>query len=934
MKKILINVLPSREVRVAVISTGNSGGTATLHDLHIEQSNNRLIQGNVYKAKVSAVKDELDAAFVDYGEVKQGLLALSRVEPLPPSPKASGDAPTKTRISDYLKVGDDILVQVDKDPRADKGAALTTRIQLHGQHVVLTTNRPRTRISRMIVGTDREKMLETLSKIKLPKGAGLVARTSSAGKDMKTMQQDVNECVRLLELIEQAYKQSEAPRLLYEENNLVNTVLRENLHTSVEEILVDDANVYNDTVSYVRDFMPDFQGKILQYEDALPLFTKYKIEKQANRVFDREISLPSGGQIVLDPTEAFLAVDVNSARSKYKNNFNDMVLNTNLEAVDELFRQMCLRDIGGLIVVDFIDMNSEEDIKKVETRVERACQRDRYRTKCESISSFGLMQLQRRRTRSSIYDTAFETCTNCSGYGHIRTVSSIAHHIYRELETKCYDRKVTRIRSHVTPDVAAFLTNELRSHLSVLEIQSKTTIEIIPDLDDDNGTYVTHSYRSPYSNKPRHTESFEQGKPKSQAPERKRNGNRKTPADSIQEAAVSRADLGNDVNRSRTNTRRSTNRRDNQSRKRTTQSKASTQLVETTAAAIRKFFMQIYKRLFSVAQVQPSNSPRTKQQGARTRSRTSSGKAPTAQKSSMRARQTQHRDNSGGKDERKRASSSSNKGKTTGSRSQQSSVNETKSEGKPKKTRAPTKSKAQNQNEGKQPVANSTRSKRKDDRDAAATRAEEKQRENRTRPSKDKATPESVDVSPSERSEARPEPKKQQASSKERKREQHSELKPQEPVKAQNASSSESADPDRSKQAQKSTESPLDQGTSEPDANASLNPDRDLIAPDSKSRPSLASEEETVASTDREESDDLFEIGNSNLLDSSPSIETSEQLEAVQADDSEKSTDLATVNSEDGNGNEPSDSTRASNDPRNMQRKRGTQSGQASIDVS
>ena len=933
MKKILINVLTNREVRVAVISTGNSGGTATLHDLHIEQSNNRLIQGNVYKAKVCAVKDELDAAFVDYGEVKQGLLALSRVEPLPPPPKASGDAPTKARISDYLKVGDDILVQVDKDPRADKGAALTTRIQLHGQHVVLTTNRPRTRISRMIVGTDREKMLETLAKIKLPKGAGLVARTSSAGKDMKTMQQDVNECVRLLELIEQAYKQSEAPRLLYEENNLVNTVLRDNLHTSVEEILVDDANVYNDTVGYVRDFMPDFQGKILQYEDALPLFTKYKIEKQANRVFDREISLPSGGQIVLDPTEAFLAVDVNSARSKYKNNFNDMVLNTNLEAVDELFRQMCLRDIGGLIVVDFIDMNSEDDIRKVEARVERACQRDRYRTKSESISSFGLMQLQRRRTRSSIYDTAFETCTNCSGYGHIRTVSSIAHHIYREIETKCYDRKVTRIRSHVTPDVAAFLTNELRSHLSVLEIQSKTTIEIIPDLDDDNGTYVTHSYRSPYSNKPRHTESFEQGKPKTQAPERKRNGNRKTPADSIQEAAVSRADLGNTASRNRTNTHRSANRRDTQSRKRTSQSKASTQLVESTAA-IGRFFLQIYKRLFSVDQVQPTNSSRTKQHGARTRSRTSSGKAKTAQKSSMRTRQTQHRDNSGGRDERKRASSSSNKGKTSASRSQQSSVNETKNEGKQKKPRPTSKSKAQIQNDGKQSVANSTRGKQKGDRDAAPTRAEDKQRESRTRPSKDKATTESVDVTPSERSEARSEPKKQQASPKSRKQEQQSELKPQETVKARNASSSESVDPDRPKQADKSTESPQDQGTSEPDVSASLSPDRDLIAPDSKSQPNLASEEENVVSNDREESADLFEIGDSKLVASSPTIETSEQLEAVHADDSEQSTDLASVNSEDVNGNEPSDSTRASNDPRNMQRNRGTQSGQPSIDVS
>lgn len=610
MRKILINVLPAREVRVAVVTTNEGASPTVLHDLHIEHSNNRPLQGNIYKARVCAVKDELNAAFVDYGDVKQGLLALSRIEPLSrPTTSTESSSPAR-RISDYVKVGDDVLVQIDKDPRADKGASLTTRIQLHGQHIVFTTNRPRNRISRMITGSEREEMSRILSQVKLPKDSGLVVRTSAGGKDTKTLQQDVNECIQLIDLINQAYKQSEAPRLLYEENNMINTVLRDNLHAQIEEILVDDAEVYQHTVDFVNNFMPDFEGKIVFYENALPLFTRNKIEKQSNRVFDREVTLPSGGQIVLDPTEAFLAVDVNSAKSKYKNNFADMVLNTNLQAVDELFNQICLRDIGGLIVVDFIDMNSEEDIRKVQERVERACQRDRHRTKSEPISKFGLMQLQRRRTKSSVYDTAFETCDTCSGHGRIRTVSSIAHQIFHEVEAKCYDKKVTKIRTHVTPDVAAFLTNELRSHLSVLEIQSKSTIEVIPDLDGDNSTYVTHSYRSQYSNKPRETESFSQGKPNSSTQDRKRNGTRSAPAKSIETAAVSRSDIEKRNTRTRSRPD-ATSRQRKRSGEKQPQSMSIGASFRRVALSLVSALSYLYRRLFVVStQPTPSVSKR------------------------------------------------------------------------------------------------------------------------------------------------------------------------------------------------------------------------------------------------------------------------------------------------------------------------------------
>ncbi len=895
MKKILINVLPAREVRVAVVSNGNNGSTPTLHDLHTEHSNNRPLQGNIYKARVSAVKDELDAAFVDYGEVKQGLLALSRVESLPPQARSSGDSNGKAKISDYLKTGDDVLVQVDKDPRADKGAALTTRIQLHGQHVILTTNRPKTRISRMITGKNREKLMEHLAKIKLPKGAGVVARTSSSGKDLKTMQQDIGECVRLLELISQAYEQSESPRLLYEENSLVNTVLRDNLHTNVEEILVDDSDAYHQTLAYVRDFMPDFEGKISLYDDALPLFTKFKIEKQSNRVFDREISLPSGGQIVLDPTEAFLAVDVNSARSKYKNNFDDMVLNTNLEAVDELFRQMCLRDIGGLVVIDFIDMSSEEDIKKVESRVERACHQDRHRTKSEPISSFGLMQLQRRRTKSSIYDTAFERCANCDGYGHIRTVSSIAHHIFRETEAKCYDRKVTKIRTHVTPDVAAFLTNEMRSHLSVLELQSKTTIEIIPDLDDDNGTYVTHSYRSPYSNKPRQTDTYTQGKQKPQR-DRKHNGNRTKPAESVQEAAVTRADLGRSHKGAQRQRKQMTNRRANRTSRPAGGSKPMTWPLDALSF-LGNLFNRIFQRLFSV-QSNGQTERSTKNMRHRSNSEEGTTRPGASPEPSQRTRRKSQRE-----PDSRRAQSDSRR-RTASGRSRQSDPQKETNESKSSNGRPTSKTRPQRQDRVKQPTRAPSKSHPKaqqGEQRAKQQRAPQAAKEDREPATSDIAI-ESATSTQDGLGELRSD---------------GSQTVPQVPSATDESESMSQSD---TKAQERSDESvPLVQDDA---------PTSDDVEPSSS-----LDVDSGNTSAPSEESEDIFEISSQEKIESSVIDEASEQLEAVHLNVSQEGPESPTQELVDGNGDDEDDQSRASNDPRNRANESTATSNPSAIDL-
>ena len=900
MRKILINVLPAREVRVAVVTTNEGSSPTVLHDLHIEHSNNRPLQGNIYKARVCAVKDELNAAFVDYGDVKQGLLALSRVEPLSRPSESAESTSTARRISEYVKVGDDVLVQVDKDPRADKGASLTTRIQLHGQHIVFTTNRPRNRISRMITGSEREEMSRILSKVKLPKDSGLVIRTSAGGKDTKTLQQDVNECIQLLDLINQAYKQSEAPRLLYEENNMINTVLRDNLHAQIEEILVDDAEVYQQTVDFVNNFMPDYEGKIVFYENALPLFTRNKIEKQSNRVFDREVTLPSGGQIVLDPTEAFLAVDVNSAKSKYKNNFADMVLNTNLQAVDELFNQICLRDIGGLIVVDFIDMNSEEDIRKVQERVERACQRDRHRTKCEPISKFGLMQLQRRRTKSSIYDTAFETCDTCNGYGRIRTVSSIAHHIFHEIEAKCYDKKVTKIRTHVTPDVAAFLTNELRSHLSVLEIQSKSTIEIIPDLDDDNSTYVTHSYRSQYSNKPRETETFSQGKPNSAAQDRKRNGTRSSPAKSIETAAVSRSDIEKRNMRTRSRSDATSKQRKRSGEK---QSKPMgfgnpfRQFATSFASALS----YLYQRLFVVS-TRPSASVSTRGQSERQRPAPQRGKrektGPTDRRRTQKAsaqRQSTVPSRSAGS---RRASTQSSRA-TAPSQSQRTQRRPT--EASPKE---------QAQSERKQKENQKTRSKTSSDqRNSGASKSSgrESQRTQRQRHSTDSVAAEDAQTTQSSRTEAvESNPRRQQ------RRQQDSTLQTVRPSQELMDSSSPelrsetpqlSSDPESTtrsvNQESKQNEADLEKLQENKDANPT---ERTELTKQSEpvETSSLQSQAEESQSSDSEQETDV-------------SVQTHSEEVTSHSERTDNESETVSSNGQD----DDSDSARASNDPRN-----------------
>ena len=543
MKVMLVNVLPEREVRIAIAKIGQGREPSILHDYYVENFARRSTTSNIYKAKVAAVNEQLQAAFIDYGDVKQGLLTLNKINGQHMFRTRNRNHENDTRISELLKEGDDILIQIDKDPRGDKGAAVTCFLQIQGQHVVLNAQRSKIQISRMITGAERIRVERLSQKLNLPNGMGVVIRTSARGKSQEVIQEDVDECVSLMKLIEQANQQSVAPRLLYEANNMVTEVLRDNLHSDIEKVFIDDMQIYREVLTFVKNFMPDFSGDIQNYTNDLPLFTKYRIENQTNIVFDRVLQLPSGGQIVLDPTEALLAIDVNSARSHYTDNFRELALKTNLEAAEMVFQQLRLRDIGGLIVIDFIDLYHDDDIKTLEDLVDKLCDLDRGRTRWEPLSQFGMMQLQRRRSKSSIYETDFEVCHFCGGHGYVRTIASVSHRIFREIEARCHGRHISLIRTHITKNVADFITTYLRSHITHIEMKSRAKLEFVLDQNRDDSTYTVEAFMHRKSKDPIQKRSYERGIPEGITNRNRKIIDRAKPASEIQQAAVVRPEV-------------------------------------------------------------------------------------------------------------------------------------------------------------------------------------------------------------------------------------------------------------------------------------------------------------------------------------------------------------------------------------------------------
>ena len=471
MKKMLINATQPEEVRVAMVDGQR------LYDLDIENRQRIQTKANVYKAKVTRVEPSLEAAFVDFGADRHGFLPLKEISPeyyRSRAPEGEG----KVRIKDVLKEGTEVIVQVDKEERGTKGAALTTYISLAGRYMVLMPNNPKAGgISRRIEGEDRSDLKDSLSQLNLPDGMGVIIRTAGVGRSAEELQWDLNYLLQLWESIAEANKESKAPVLIYQESDVIIRAVRDYLRDDIDQVLIDDPTAYQRAAEFVGMVMPKYKNRLKQYEDDLALFNRFQIEGQIETAFQREVRLPSGGSIVLDPTEALISIDINSARATKGGDIEQTALQTNLEAAEEIARQLRLRDLGGLVVIDFIDMSSNRNQRAVENRIREALEVDRARIQVGRISRFGLLEMSRQRLRPSLGETSGIVCPRCTGQGTIRTTKSLALAILRLIQEEAVKERTGEVQAIVPVDVSAFLLNEKRGEIN--DIQSRSGVRIV-----------------------------------------------------------------------------------------------------------------------------------------------------------------------------------------------------------------------------------------------------------------------------------------------------------------------------------------------------------------------------------------------------------------------------------------------------------------------
>ena len=476
MKKMLINATQPEELRVALVDGQR------LYDLDIENRTRLQKKSNIYKGKITRVEPSLEAAFVEFGADRHGFLPLKEIAREYFYRKPPSDAEGRMKIRDVVKEGTEIIVQVDKEERGNKGAALTTFISLAGRYMVLMPNNPRAGgISRRIDGDDRTELREALSALEIPNGMGVIIRTAGVGRSAEELQWDLNYLLQLWEAITTANAEVKAPELLFQESNVIIRAVRDYLREDVDQVLIDSVDAFKQATDFVTQVMPQYKNRIRMYEDSIPLFNRFQIESQIETAFQREVRLPSGGSIVIDPTEALISIDINSARATRGGDIEETALNTNLEAADEIARQLRLRDMGGLVVIDFIDMLSARNQRAVENRVRDALAIDRARVQVGRISRFGLLEMSRQRLRPSLGETSAIVCPRCTGQGTIRDTKSLALSILRLLEEEAIKDRSVEVRAIVPVDVAAYLLNEKRAALTEIELVSKTRVLVIPN---------------------------------------------------------------------------------------------------------------------------------------------------------------------------------------------------------------------------------------------------------------------------------------------------------------------------------------------------------------------------------------------------------------------------------------------------------------------
>ncbi len=472
MKRMLINATQPEELRVAIVNGQR------LDDLDIEVQSREQKKANIYKGRITRVEPSLEACFVDYGADRHGFLPIREVHTsyYKNKPKDQDNVP----IAEALSEGQELLVQVEKEERGNKGAALTTFISLASRYLVLMPNNQRGGgVSRQITGVDRKELKTFMRQLNIPEGMGLIARTSGVGRELEELQWDCDYLMMLWAAIQHASEEHKAPHLIYQESSLIIRALRDYLRSDIGEILIDEKSVYDDAVQFMQQVMPHNLGKLKFYDNDTPLFSRFQIESQIESAYGREVRLISGGSIVLDKTEALISIDINSARATKGSDIEDTALNTNLEAADEIARQLRIRDLGGLVVVDFIDMLDRDNQRKVEDRLIKALARDKARTQVGKISRFGLLEMSRQRLRPSLEESTQNVCPRCDGHGYIRSVESLALSVLRLLEEEVMKESTGEVIAKVPNSVGNFLLNEKRHAIAQIEVRHRVPILII-----------------------------------------------------------------------------------------------------------------------------------------------------------------------------------------------------------------------------------------------------------------------------------------------------------------------------------------------------------------------------------------------------------------------------------------------------------------------
>jgi ribonuclease E len=481
MKRMLVNATQREELRVAMVDGQK------LYDLDIEVPSREQRKANIYKGRITRIEPSLEACFVDYGVPRHGFLPLKEIssEYFVRQPEQG----ERVQIRDVLREGQEIVVQVDKEERGTKGAALTTYISLAGRFIVLMPNNAGAGgVSRRIQGEERDIVRQSLEELAPPDGMGCIVRTAGVGRSTEELRWDMDYLLRVWEAIKQVVVTRPAPFLIYQEGNAIVRALRDYFSNDIGEILIDDTTVYQDALEFMERVLPQSLRKLKLYDDTVPLFTRFQIESQIESAFGHKISLPSGGSIVIDRTEALTAIDINSARSTKGEDIEETALNTNLEAAEEIGRQLRIRDLGGLVVVDFIDMGPQRNQREVENRLRDAVKHDRARIQIGRISRFGLLELSRQRLRPSLEESTQSVCPRCNGAGNVRSVESLALAVLRLVGEEARKERTAKVIAQLPLDVANYVLNEKREWVQTLQDSNKVQVVLIgnPDLETPN----------------------------------------------------------------------------------------------------------------------------------------------------------------------------------------------------------------------------------------------------------------------------------------------------------------------------------------------------------------------------------------------------------------------------------------------------------------